>query len=421
MARSLEFASHLLRNDCEWLVFTSSAAIHRAAEDLTVDEDAPRTTACYSIARLDLTDTAMLPHMQACALGMRVTSPAPPERWKAAYAADREAVPYQSPGWTQALCADGLYTDASRCYETNDGRTLILPLVRRRGVPDRLATMDSLPMAMGGSVADGPVSDQDIKAVLGDLTALPFAALRIRPNPRAAALWSDVAVHATLRVPRRAHVVPVSRPVEEIRSRLLSKSIRKAVDRASRLGLEVVWDSSGSRLAVFQELYYSSVERWARRQHEPLRLSRWRMERVTRAPVPAAAARCMAGVWRMGMVEIGGRPVAAAIILIEPGGNANGFRFAMDADLVGHSGAGYLVQVAALEEASRAGCRFFHLGESGQAKGLSDHKKRIGGIPIIYEELVFERLPVVRVDRLMRSAVKLAIGFRDPNKGMMAR
>jgi len=350
---------------------------------------------------------------------MRVTSPAPPERWQAAYAADREAMPYQSPKWTQALCADGLYADASRCYETDDGRTLVLPLVRRRGLPDRLATAGSLPMVMGGLVADGPLSVEDIQAVLGDLAALPFAALRIRPNPRTGALWSEATLSATLRIPRRAHVVPVSRPVEDIRAGL-SNSIRKSVDRAVRNGLEVVWDTTGSKLGVFKELYDRSIERWARRQHEPVPLSRWRMERATRAPTLAATARCMAGVWRMGVVEIGGRPAAAAIILIEPGGNANGFRMAMDIDLVGRSGAGYLVQVAALEEASRAGCRFFHLGESGQAEGLSDHKERMGGIPIAYEELVFERLPVARADRLLRSVVKRAIGFRDANEAAMA-
>jgi UDP-glucose 4-epimerase len=38
VAKSLEFAGHLLRNGCERLIFSSSAAIYRAAEDLTVDE-----------------------------------------------------------------------------------------------------------------------------------------------------------------------------------------------------------------------------------------------------------------------------------------------------------------------------------------------------------------------------------------------
>ena len=41
VAKSLEFVAHLLRNKCERLIFSSSAAIYRASEDLTVDEDSP--------------------------------------------------------------------------------------------------------------------------------------------------------------------------------------------------------------------------------------------------------------------------------------------------------------------------------------------------------------------------------------------
>ena len=39
VTKSLEFVGHLLRNGCERLMFSSSAAIYGAGEDLTVDED----------------------------------------------------------------------------------------------------------------------------------------------------------------------------------------------------------------------------------------------------------------------------------------------------------------------------------------------------------------------------------------------
>lgn len=39
VAKSLEFAAHLLRNGCGRLIFSSSAAIYKARADLTVDED----------------------------------------------------------------------------------------------------------------------------------------------------------------------------------------------------------------------------------------------------------------------------------------------------------------------------------------------------------------------------------------------
>jgi UDP-glucose 4-epimerase len=39
VAKSLDFVAHLLRNGCRRLVFSSSAAIYQAGEDLSVDED----------------------------------------------------------------------------------------------------------------------------------------------------------------------------------------------------------------------------------------------------------------------------------------------------------------------------------------------------------------------------------------------
>jgi hypothetical protein len=281
--------------------------------------------------------------------------------------------------------------------------------------PERLAVAGSLPMSlgMGGLVGEGPVTRHDAEAVLTDLTQLPYATVTVRPNPRSGSLWSAAAPERARRVARRAHVVDLEPGFDHVWDHLLSRSIRKSVERAARAGLEVKWDSTTRLLPEFRSLYDRSVERWARRQHEPLRLSRWRMDRVTRTPSLQAAATAMAGVWRIGIVEMEGRAVAAAIVLIQPGGNANGFRMALDADRVGRSGAGYLIQVRAIEEACRAGCRSFHLGESGAGGGLSDHKERMGGTAFPYQELVLERLPIARLDSLARTAAKRLIGFRD--------
>ena len=41
VVKSLDFVTHLLRNRCGRLIFSSTAAIYRAGEDLTVDEDSP--------------------------------------------------------------------------------------------------------------------------------------------------------------------------------------------------------------------------------------------------------------------------------------------------------------------------------------------------------------------------------------------
>ncbi|WP_367433065.1 UDP-glucose 4-epimerase GalE [Streptomyces celluloflavus] len=41
VTKSLEFASHLLRNGCGRMIFSSSASIYAAGDDFTVDEDSP--------------------------------------------------------------------------------------------------------------------------------------------------------------------------------------------------------------------------------------------------------------------------------------------------------------------------------------------------------------------------------------------
>src|ERR1700735_5357781 len=41
VAKSLDFVTHLLRNGCGRLIFSSSASIYQAGPDLTVDEDSP--------------------------------------------------------------------------------------------------------------------------------------------------------------------------------------------------------------------------------------------------------------------------------------------------------------------------------------------------------------------------------------------
>jgi hypothetical protein len=343
----------------------------------------------------------------------RIPGPVRRDVWLAAYLDDPEAVPYQSPDWMAALCTGGRYVDASRSYETGDGRSLVLPLIRRAGRPVRLSVAASLPMSlgMGGVLAAGGVRPDDVAGVCADLAASPYATVTVRPNPRRGALWSAAAPESAGRVARRAHVVEldgVANPRD-----LLSKSVRKTVEKAERRGLDVEWDLTGEQLPVLESLYARSVERWAQRQHEPLALSRWRMGHANRTPSLAAVVEHLRGVFRLGVVRVDGEPAAAGIVLIQPGMSGNGFRMAMDAELVGHTGAGYLVQVRAVEEAHRLGCRTFQLGESGEAGGLSDHKERMGGVAYPYEEILFERLPVRRVDEALRGAIKRVIGFRD--------
>jgi len=81
-----------------------------------------------------------------------VVSPAPRATWQTVFDRDAEAVPYQSPQWTDALCRSSHRRDRSRLYTFDDGVQMVLPLVGYRRVPAATTWPGRWPGA-GASVA----------------------------------------------------------------------------------------------------------------------------------------------------------------------------------------------------------------------------------------------------------------------------
>ena len=105
------------------------------------------------------------------------------------------------------------------------------------------------------------------------------------------------------------------------------------------------------------------------------------------------------------------RPAACMIVLL--GANASDIRGAMDKELAGPTNANDLLQWLAIENACRAGCRRYHLGESGPSHSLAHFKEKFGARPVPYVEYAFESIPFVRADTLIRAAVKRTLRFKD--------
>jgi hypothetical protein len=74
-----------------------------------------------------------------------VVSPAPHATWQAVFDRDAEAVPYQSPQWTDALCRSSDRRDRSRRYTFDDGVQMVVPLVGYRRVPAATDLAGSMP------------------------------------------------------------------------------------------------------------------------------------------------------------------------------------------------------------------------------------------------------------------------------------
>jgi hypothetical protein len=342
-----------------------------------------------------------------------VTSPAPRDVWKRELASDPTALAFQTPEWLDCVCASGHYRDASRLYELSSGRRLVLPMVRlgrRTGV---LAIEASFPPSwgVGGLVAGGGARAEDLAAVFADLGDRTAMRISLRPNPLMNAAWAKASPRSTITVPRLAHVLDLDGGFGRVWAQRFTGSARTAVRKAERAGLTVECDTTGRRTAVFYELFERSLERWARQQHEPRALARWRGHRRDPLRKLRLIVEHLAGGCHLWIASRAGEPAAAILVL--QGANASYTRGAMDKEIAGPTRANYLLHQLAIEQACEAGCRHYHMGESGDSASLAQFKTRFGARPYPYADYHLERLPLTTADRRVRTAVKRVLRFRD--------
>jgi len=343
-----------------------------------------------------------------------VVSPAPRSTWQTVFDRDAEAVPYQSPQWTDALCRSTHRKDASRLYTFNDGTQLVLPLIGHRWAPNAMDLAGSMPWGwgIGGLVSTSPVTVEHIRAVVDDLrTRTRFLRLSIRPNPRAGDVWKEAMPAGAHRVARLAHAIDLDGGFDTVWRTKFSSSTRKYVTKAEQAGVVVESDDQGRLIPAYYDLFREATRRWAAQQNEPLLLARLRGSRRDPEQKFTTIARTLQDACRLYVAYVDGHPAAACIVLIYH--NANAARVVLDRERVGRSGAPDLMMKCAIEDACKAGCRYFHQGESGTSKGIADFKRRVGGTGYAYEEYYLERLPVTAVDNALRTGIKKIIRFKD--------
>lgn len=356
---------------------------------------------------------ALRGHVQAAELAS-VTSPAPRGEWRQLLAADLDALAFHSPEWLDAICASGRYEDATRLYETRGGARVLLPLARRSGPwPNRIAPQASLPQAWGtgGLVADAPVTRSELAAIAADLGSLPALLTAIRPNPLQADLWAAALGQRAIALPRCAHVLDLDGGPEQVWGRRFRSAARRGVRKAERGGLDIECGTSDRLIDAFHGLLRLSFDRWARAQNEPLALARWRGGRRDPVTKFGHMARAMGNSMRLWVAWKDGAPVASILVLL--GVNASYTRGAMNKELAGPTAANDLLHWLAIQDACEAGCRHYHMGESGSSGTLSRYKEKFGARPVDYSEYRIERVPLTRADELTRHLVKRALRFRD--------
>lgn len=346
------------------------------------------------------------------AVTVKVTSPAPRDAWRDILESSAAGLVTQTPDWLDSICAVDGCEDASRLYETSDGRQLVLPVVRRR-LPGRLSTQASLPSnwGIGGLVGRDAVRPQDVATVTADLAGLPDLRTSIRPNPLDGPAWAAGCLSSAIAAPRTAHVLDLEGGFDTVWSKRFAALTRTGVRKAERSGLIVECDTTGRLVPVFYRLFSLSVARWARQQHEPLFLAAWRARRRDPVEKFQHLARALGDAFRIWVAWRDGKP--AATILVLQGANAHYTRGAMDKELAGPVSANDLLHKLAIEEACRAGCRYYHMGETGTSASLARFKARFGARPYPYAEYRLERLPITKADNLVRGFGKRLIRFKD--------
>ncbi|MBI5564478.1 MAG: GNAT family N-acetyltransferase [Chloroflexi bacterium] len=342
-----------------------------------------------------------------------VISPAPRAWWGEVLTVDPDAIVSQTPTWLDCLCATGDYADASRAYEWPDGRRLLLPMVRRRHWPAALTMQASQPdgWGIGGLLGTQAITRDDVTAVMTDL--LQQGALRtcIRPNPLSGAIWTAAQLPGVQVIPRLAHVLDLSGGFDRVWTQRFSSATRNKIRKAERSGLVVECDTTGRLVPIFYGLFLQSIERWAQQQHEPPALARWRATRRDPLRKFQLLAQQLGEACRIRVAWLDRQPVAAMMVLQDK--NAHYTRGAMDKTLATSTRANDLLQRLAIEDACRAGCRTYHMGESGVSTTLANFKERFGAEACSYAEYRVERWPITQIDRRLRGLVKRLIGFRD--------
>jgi hypothetical protein len=298
-------------------------------------------------------------------------------------------------------------------YEAASGWQAVLPMVRLTGLrPRRFAPLYSMPPAwgMGGLVCSSAPSQTELAAVASDLRSLTAVSTRIRPNPLHAGRWHALRSHGGRTRPRLAHVLDLDGGPAAVWQQM-AKRARQGVRRGERSRVEIECDTTGRLVPVFYELLMLSVERWAAQQNEPLTLARARARRRDPLEKFTRMAGSLGDAMRVWVAWKDGAPAAAMVVLI--GANASDIRGAMNKELTTATNANDLLQWHAIQDACRAGCRRYHLGESGASLSLAHFKEKFGAKPVPYAEHLIERLPLAPADATVRRAVKRVIGFKE--------
>jgi hypothetical protein len=337
----------------------------------------------------------------------RVVSPAPRDIWLETLAADPNSLIFQTPTWTDMVCAGGRYIDASRYYESIDGHHWVLPLLRSKSIASGLARQASLPKnwGPGGVISSTNLCAEDIRMIFADIQQQPALQTVLQPNPLLSPLWESAAPAGISRDARVTHILDLEGGFDAVWEKRFQSTTRTAIRKAERSNLTIEWDSSGKLIPAYFDMFMTWAMRRGRERHLPDWLVRWTNRQRDPQERFEKILQFFGDSSRIYVAFLDGEPVAATVFLVY-GKHAFYYRGTSLREKANPVRANDLLQCMMIQEACRAGCRYYHMGESGGVESLMRFKAGFGAIPTPILGYAVERLPLTQLgngmDRLLK-------------------
>lgn len=334
--------------------------------------------------------------------------------WEDLVARDENIALSKTPQWIDCICSASNFSDATLLFRGDDGRRLILPRLRRTGMPSFLGQFESPPQGWGlgadasGVVSEGgPASTVQIRALIEHIRHHPGLRTRVMVGDGDAEAWGSVAPSALYSTSRTAQVLDLRGGFSTVWSQRFTSKVRSNARKAERRGVVVESDNTGRLVSVFDALYRSSVDRWAQQRGQPLSLMRWRAQRREPQSKFATVAQRMGKRCTVSIAWREGEPVAGIVVLTR-GPRATYWRGAMDKERAQGTGANELLHRCAIEAACDEGRRSYDFGIY-QTEDLKRFKSTFGAHEVPVHVYYFERLPTAAAEAKCHQAAKQAV------------
>jgi Acetyltransferase (GNAT) domain len=327
---------------------------------------------------------------------------------------DQSVALSKTPQWADCICSSDHFSDATLLFRGEDGRRIILPRLRNTGTPSVPGLFASPPRhwnlgadASGFLSEGGSASPRETSALIQEIRRRCSLRTRIVVGRDDAQAWASAVPSTTYSIARTAQVLDLCGGFSTVWSKRFTSKVRSNSRKAERRGVVVESDNTGQLIPVFDVLYRSSVDRWARERSYPLTLMRWLSQRQHPRGKFATVAHRLGEQCTVWIARRHGEPIAGIIILTR-GPRVTYWRGAMDKERSRGTGANELLHRCAIEAACTSGRQSYDFGLS-QTDELKRFKATFGASEVPVHIYYFERLPTAAAEDKCYHAAKQAI------------